>query len=140
MFFINFMGTIRFTRDRANDYYYARIAPLIELSTQKDLVIIGRSWVYEPYLRRYGKAQVLSLDSVYRMTWETSQSLQRVQAAIDDNHAKGGRVFISQEAVKLEEETIQDYSGITVFYALWDRYRQRWKEKETPQGVVYVLQ
>jgi hypothetical protein len=140
LFFVNFMGTIRFTRQRGNDYYYARIAPLIELSTQKDLVIVGRSWVYEPYLQRYGKAQVLSLTSVYTTTWATSQSLQRVQSAIDDTLARGGKVLISQEAVKFEEETIEGCSGITVFYALWDRYRQRWNEKETPQGVVYVLQ
>ncbi len=141
IFLLNFMGTIRFTRDRANDYYYVKIAPLVGLSKPKDLIIIGRSWILEPYLHRYGRAQVLSLSSVCEKTTTTSESIRWVRSAIDDKLGQGGSVLISEEAVELEKETIQDYgSRITAFDALWEVYRQRWKKKESQQDAVYVLQ
>ena len=141
IFFINFAGSIRFTRDRANDYYYARVAPLVELSNQRDLVIVGRSWILEEYMHRYGKAQVLSLSSVYEKTGASSQSVHRVRSAINDKLAQGSSVFISQEAVDWEKETVEYYGGgIMVFNALWETYRQRWSKKAFQTNVVYVLQ
>ena len=140
LFSINFTGSIRFTRDRANDYYYSKIAPILELAKEDDLVVIGRSWILEDYLRRYGTARVLSLSSIYDSFGASSQSIQQVRSAIDDTLARGRSVFISGEAVEPERATIHDYgSGIAVFDSVWDAYRQRWSMKKFTSNAVYVL-
>ena len=139
-FLVNFMGSIRFTLDKSNDYYYSRVGPLLSVSKQGDLIVIGTAWKFQPYLRRYGKASILSLTSVYRTSGASPESVQQVQSAIDHELAAGGKVVISGEALSPEKETIQRYPGITIFGTVWDRYRQRWHEIQAPTGVVYVLQ
>lgn len=141
LFFVNFAGSIRFTHDRANDYYYSRIEPLIGISHQEDLVIIGTAWKFEAYLQRYGKAPVLSLTSVYDdANGATSESLRKVEFAIDRTLAAGGKVVVSPEAIEPEKETMQLYPGIAAFGTLWDKYRQHWCETESSAGSVYVLE
>lgn len=139
-FVVNFMGSIRFTLDKSNDYYYSRIEPLLSLSKQGDLVIIGTAWKFQPYLRRYGNASILSLTSVYRTSGASPESVQRVQNAIDNVLAAGGKVVISKEALDPEKETIQRYPGLAIFGTVWDQYRQRWHEIQAPTGLIYVLQ
>jgi hypothetical protein len=139
-FSVNYMGTIRFTRDQANDYYYSRIKPLVELTRQGDLIVIGTSWKYEPYLLHYGKARVLSLTSVCKASGATSESVRRVQSAIDDELAAGGRVVISEEALEPEVETIRQYPEITAFRTLWEGYRRRWSVRGSHPNFAYLLE
>jgi hypothetical protein len=139
-FSVNYMGTIRFTRDQANDYYYSRIKPLVEFTRQGDLIVIGTSWKYEPYLLRYGKARVLSLTSVCETGGATPESIRRVQSAIDDELAAGGRVVVSEEALEPEVETIRRYPEITAFRTLWDGYRRRWSVIGSQTNVAYLLE
>lgn len=139
-FLVNYLGSIRFTRDQANDYYYSEIEPLVELATPDDLIIIGTSWKFEPYVRRYGKGRILSLTSVYETSAGSFESVREVQSAIDDELAAGGKVLVSREATVLEQETIRGYPGITAFQTLWDSYRRRWITKEFQATVVYILE
>jgi hypothetical protein len=139
-FLVNYLGTIRFTRDQANDYYYSRIKPLVELTRQGDLIVIGTSWKYQRYLLHYGKARVLSLASVCRTSGATVESVQRVQSAIDDELAAGGRVVISEEALEPEVGTIRQYPDITAFRTLWERYRRRWGVRGSETSIAYVLE
>jgi hypothetical protein len=139
-FSVNYMGSIRFTRDQANDYYYSRIKPLVELTRQGDLIVIGTSWKYEPYLVHYGKAQVLSLTSVCKTSGATPESVRRVQSVIDDELLAGGRVVISEEALEPEVETIRRYPEMTAFRTLWEGYRRRWSVRGSQTNAVYVLE
>jgi hypothetical protein len=140
LFFVNFVGSIRFTHEKTNDYYYFRVEPLLNVSHQGDLVIIGTEWKFAAYLRRYGKAQILSLTSVYDASGASPESLRSVQFAIDQRLAAGANVVVSSEAVEPEKETVQLYPGIGVFGTLWEAYRQHWCEREYPGGSVYVLE
>jgi hypothetical protein len=140
LFFVNFLGSIRFTHDRANDYYYSRIESLLKVSHQGDLVIIGTSWKFEEYLRRYGRASIVSLTSVYDACGRGRESLQRLQSEIDRTLSDGGRVVISPEALKPEKETIQLYPGIGVFATVWDKYRGDWCQRDFSSGPVFVLE
>jgi hypothetical protein len=139
-FSVNYTGTVRFTRDQANDYYYSRIKPLVELTRQGDLIVIGTSWKYEPYLLHYGKARVLSLTSVCKTSGATPESVRRVQSAIDDELAAGGRVVISEEALEPEVETIRRYPEITAFRTIWEGYRRRWNVRGSQTNVAYLLE
>jgi len=140
LFFVNFEGSIRFTKERDNDYYYSRIEPLLRASDRDDLVIIGTAWKFGAYLQRYGKAPILSLTSVFDNSGATSESLQKVEFAINRTLAAGGKVVVSSEAVEPEKETMQLYPGIAAFGTLWDKYRQCWCERESSAGSVYVLE
>ena len=140
LFVVNFAGSIRFTRDRDNDYYYSQIQPLLRFSSPGDLIVIGRSWKLEGYLHRYGMVRVLSLTSVYETSGASPESVRQVEYAIEDELAAGGSVLISWEAVVPEQETIRSYPGITAFQTLWDSYRRRWITKEFQTNVVYILE
>jgi hypothetical protein len=140
LFFVNFVGSIRFTHERANDYYYSRIESLLKVSHQGDLVIIGTSWKFEQYLRRYDRASILSLTSVYDAYGRGPESPQRVQSEIERTLSGGGRVVISPEALKPEKETIHLYPGIGVFATVWDKYRGYWCERDFSSGPVFVLE
>ncbi len=138
-FLVNYFGTIRFTRDQANDYYYCQVKALLEFTRPGDLVVIGTSGKYKPYLLRYGKTRVLSLTSVYETSGATPESVQSVKNAIDDELATGGRVLISQEALEPEFETVQQYPEIIAFHPVLDGYRERWHARGSPTNVGYLL-
>lgn len=140
MFVVNFGGSIRFTRNRKNDYYYSQIQPLLSVSNANDLIVIGRSWKLEGYLLRYGRVKVVALTSICESSDGSPERFRQVESAIDDELAAGGRVLISREAIALEPETIRNYPGITSFQTLWNDYRQRWIVKEFPETAVYVLE
>lgn len=140
LFFVNFAGSIRFTHERANDYYYSKVQPLLQISHRHDLVIIGTAWKFEAYLQRYGTASILTLTSVYRESGPSPESLLKVQSAIDGVLASGGTVIVSSEAVDFEKETTQLYPKIGIFATVWDKYRHDWCEREFPAGHVFILE
>ena len=139
-FLVNYLGSIRFTRDQANDYYYSEIEPLVKLANHDDLIVIGTAWKFEPYVRRYGNAKLLSMTSVYETSAGSLESVKQVQSAIDGELAEGGKVLISREATALEQETISSYPGITAVLSLWDSYRRRWIKRVFPTTVIYILE
>jgi hypothetical protein len=139
-FSVNYMGSIRFTRDQTNDYYYARTKPLVDLTGQDDLIVVGTSWKYEPYLVRYGRARVLSLTSVYETSGATPESVRLVQFAIDDELAAGRRVVVSDEALEPEVATIRRYPKMSFFQTIWDGYRGRWIVRGSQISVAYLLE
>jgi hypothetical protein len=112
----------------------------VDLTRQGDLIVIGTSWKYEPYLHHYGKARVLSLTSVCKTSGSTAESVRRVQSAIDDELAAGGRVVISEEALEPEVGTIRRFPEMTAFRTLWEGYRQRWSVRGSQTNVAYVLE
>jgi len=140
MFWVNYMGSIRFTRDEANDYYRFRVKPLVELSRPNDLIVIGTEWKYGSYLRDYGRGRILSLTDLCETGDVGLASVRRVQSVIDDELAKGGRVVVSEEALEPETTTRQLCPGIGVFHLLWDTYRQRWSVRGSKTNVVYLLE
>jgi len=140
LFSLNFQGSIRFTQSEANDYYYAQIEPLVKLTNPGDLIVIGTAWKFEPYLRRYGKARVLCLSTVYKESGTSSLSVERVRSAIEKELAAGRRVVISGEALEPQRETMRAYPGMTIFRNLWDEYRGRWSQLVFAANVAYVLQ
>jgi hypothetical protein len=135
---LNFAGSIQFTRERDNDYYYARVSALIELARPGDLVITGREWIIGGYLERYTRARVLCLTDVYAK--DSRQYLDRVRDAIERTRSAGGRVFVSEEAVHLEPETIETFGeGIRVTEALWSPFAEHWQRMDFTHNTIYVL-
>jgi len=137
---VNYMGSIRFTRDEANDYYRFRVEPLVALSRPGDLIIVGTEWKYESYLRNYGRPRSLSLTSFCETGDIAPDSVGRVQSIIEDDLAKGARVVVSEEALEPEVTTRRICPQISRFHLLWDRYRERWNIRGSQTNVVYLLE
>jgi hypothetical protein len=137
---VNYMGSIRFTRDEANDYYRFRVKPLVELSRPGDLIIVGTEWKYESYLLDYGRPRVLSLTSFCETGDVTLDSVGRVQSIIDQDLAKGARVVVSGEALEPEVTTRRLCPQISMFHLLWDRYRERWNIRGSQTNAIYLLE
>jgi hypothetical protein len=137
---VNYMGSIRFTRDEANDYYRFRVRPLVALSRPGDLVIVGTKWKYESYLVDSGRPRVLSLTSFCETGDVTLDSVGLVRSIIDEDLAKGARVVVSEEALEPEVTTRRLCPQISIFQPLWDRYRERWNIRGAQTNVVYLLE
>lgn len=140
MFVVSFVGSIRFTRNRDNDYYYSQIQPLLERSNVDDLIVLGGSEKLQAYLRRYGKVRSVLLTSVSETSNANSECVLRVESAIEEELAAGGTVLISRDGLVPGQETIRRYRGIIAFRSLWNRYSQRWITREFRENTVYILQ
>ncbi len=141
IFTINFMGSIIFIKDKNNDYYYKKMDPIVKLAKQNDLVIVGRKWILKEYLLRNTEADVLCLAQVFVYASDSEEFIQQVQRVIDRTLDRGNTVFISGEAVELEENVISYIGNDTEpINKLWKTYFDKWKRLDFEVNTIYVLQ
>ncbi|MFH1676301.1 MAG: DUF2723 domain-containing protein, partial [bacterium] len=138
---INFFGSISLLMTRNNDYYYHRIAPLGEVISKNDLLILERKENTLSYAIRYTKGQVLDLPRTFEKYKDTDLYVRAVADKIGEILRNGGSVFIMKEAVDLEPQLAAQYGeGINSISKLWALYRSLWVRKQYGDTVVYVLQ
>jgi hypothetical protein len=165
---LNAAGSIWFLNDRDNDYYYTKVRPLAQIAHRGDLIVVGRSWILEDYVRRYTEADVASLTDAHERHAEKTDPVgatpdargadrpggsppsgeapsgtfvEDVKEDIEATLDRGNKVLISEEAVELEPETAETLGrDAESVAALWSGYRQRWEKKDFEANTVYVLQ
>lgn len=141
LFVVNVTGSIRWLTDKNNDYYAMRTHVFQENTEQGDLAIIGRSWIMKDYLKRYIEADVLSLADVYSETNNITTSVKHIHELIEETLEGGHTVYISEDAVYLEKDTIRLYGRAISALAdtLWQTYREKWIRIENEISPVYLL-
>lgn len=135
---INLTGSIYWLRDPHNDYYFAR-AQLIAAHVEKgDLIITGRAWMLDPYLRRFVQAEVRSVPEWYQD--HGLAAVELLQTHIDSLLQNGKTVLLSAEAVVWEKEnTSIDEAEKKAFEAAWRSYAPAWEEIAHETGRLYRL-
>jgi hypothetical protein len=142
LFTVNMAGSIRWMVDPHNDYYHRKVEPLISATGPDDLIIIGRTWLYESYVRRCCSGTIVPLiDMKQQHKIEYREALATIRGHIETTLRRGGRVFISDDAVHLESETLRwiraPADESTTF---WGPYRPRWKRIANDVGIYYVVE
>jgi hypothetical protein len=139
--FVNYTGSIRLLADRANDRFYARTEPFIQGAGEDDLLVLGRSWISEAYVKRFTRVQVIGFVGLFRQQQHPGRELAVAKVAVEETLARGGRVFVSDEAVELDANSIRELGAerTAEIGRFWQPYRDRWERREAPAGTYYVL-
>jgi hypothetical protein len=133
---INYAGSIRYLRDRANDYYYEKVRPVVEVAAAGDLVVVGDSWIVRGYLARFGRAAVLNPCSSGQGGGDRSGELETARRAIEDKLAKGARVFFLEELKPTNDSGCEAGASRLA----WEVPGRRPERTEYAGSVVHVLQ
>ncbi len=137
---VNLLGSMVWVRGTEHDYYYNRARDLARLTRPGDLVILGRTWVWGPYVTRLAPVRPLALDAVLDTFPTAGAYLREVGSRVDSALRRGGRVLVSQEAVAFEPEVVRQANpALRSIGRLWDRYRGSWQRVEMPLDTVYVI-
>ncbi|MBI5788629.1 MAG: hypothetical protein HZA78_07235 [Candidatus Schekmanbacteria bacterium] len=133
---LNFFGGLRFLRDKNNDFYYKKSAPLAGLVSKRDLIIVGQSindeqsalesWNVELlyfYLLKYTPADVINLN-----LFEEKSQLKKL---LDHTLAEGHKIIIFEEALgNLGRDDLQ---------TPWNNYVTRRQMVDLELNAVYIL-
>lgn len=140
---INFAGAFYWMMDVRHDYYRAIAKPLIESSRPGDLIIIGRPWILEEYLRRYapGRDVVVLSNAFEAAGGDAGKAEVAVNAAIAKAGDRFCRVVISGEAVQLEQESVVAFGPAFLDFtkALWTPWRTKLDESPGTPMSTYLL-
>jgi hypothetical protein len=126
---VNFLGSIVWLMQRENDFYHAKTEQLIRVADSEDLIVIGRAWILKEYLEHCTDTEVVAVTTVYSRTENKQEAIDNISRLIDQRLEQGRTVFVSSEAVELEEDAIRPFGPdiVGVNEQLWDRYRSRWQ-------------
>lgn len=100
LFFVNYLGSIRWIGDHSNDWYYQEMKKLPAVSS-RDLIIVREEWILKDYMRYFTPAEVLSDD-------EPGFSRDAVNRRIDHIKKANGKAYLYDPQVR-EWKIIQSY-------------------------------
>jgi len=122
---VNLLGTTRFARDPARDYYAARIAAVCPVARDGDLVVAGRCWMQQGYLNRCCDADVLCLAESFAAAPDDLAA--RARRIVDERLAAGSTVFWLADAVDPEPAAVVRHGpGLVAAMEAWTPYRDTW--------------
>lgn len=156
LFILNYAGSIHFLKDKHNDFYYNKAAPVADMAKKNDLIIIGpsqrvpgkatnswNSWTFHSYLLQYTKANVWSLIPMeydYVIEPVSPRIIQRMQKIIEKTLANGNRVFIYKEAIDINPNYIKYFKKVnTMLDNLWQTYQPTWKKMDFDTNTIYII-
>lgn len=90
MFVVNYFGSIRYIQDIKNDLYYAKVEPIKDVATDKDLVLLQNGWLLKDFLEYYSKAAVEDIPV-------TDTGRTAVDDRINNLLKSGGKLYIYPE-------------------------------------------
>jgi hypothetical protein len=138
---LNYAGSIRWLADPDRDLYRALVRPFEREARPGDLVVVGRGWILRDYAMRFTPAEVIDLVGVSGRVDDAGERAREVRAAIDGTLQRGGRVFVSGEAVRLHPSLARAVGPATAraFEDLWDPYRAGWETVPGPASPCFRI-
>jgi hypothetical protein len=138
---INYQGGIRWLADPARDLHRALVRPFELEATPQDLLVVGRGWILLDYARRFAPCESLALVGVSGRVPDPLGRQAELRTAVEATLARGGRVFVSGEAVHLEPTLARAVGAATAatLEETWDPYRGRWETGAGQAGPYYRI-
>jgi hypothetical protein len=137
---VNGLGTIRWTAAADRDYYSVQTAPLSHLSREGDLVVFGRKWILEGYLRRLSPAEGIGILESRKTSGGGEAFEDSLEMRVHGALARGGRVWVSREAVELEPPVTASLGRDTVrVRRLWAPYAGAWRAVHEGPSLFYEI-
>jgi hypothetical protein len=138
---INYAGSVSLLADPDRDLYRARVRPFESEAEERDLVVVGQGWIQKDYAERFTRAEVCALVGISGRVDDPRARREEIQTAIEAARARGGRVFVTGEALVLGP-TLRAQIGSEAAASLestFDPYRRDLERGSGPAGPFYVL-
>lgn len=86
---INYYGSIKWLRNFKYDLFYAKVVPVKDIATKKDVILLEDPWIIESYLQRYTKAGIVLIPQQ-----DSVQQRSKVDSILTSAFNHNGRVFL----------------------------------------------
>lgn len=100
LFLINFIGSIYFSRNNENDFYFTSLKPLTSLAKKGDLIVIEDNYYAKEYLIFMTKSEIVLLSEHFYEYRGESIFVDTYKEIIDKKLKSTGRIFIIKQTPK----------------------------------------
>ena len=136
----NYFGSIRGLTSQEHDYNYMKIRPVVEQATEQDLVVIGPSWLTDLYMARYSRARCVASIQMDPGAEPRPALLIKIRESMAATLRRGGRIFLSADAVYLSREAQRWVGADDPGAAVWKEYEGRWRSVSNGVGTYYLIE
>lgn len=101
---INYYGSIKWLRSFKYDLFYAKVVPVKDIATKKDVIVLEDPWITQSYLERYTKANIVLIpekDSIGQRS--------KVDSILASAFNNKGKVFLYTEKTVMHAIRNQQY-------------------------------
>ena len=93
VFFINYLGSMRWLQDSKNDWYYNETQKIERVVAPGDLIIVDNEWILKDYLRYYTEATIVATD-------EPDYDKAATDKLIEQRRLIGQKVFYYKDGLR----------------------------------------